>query len=115
MINHKDKYKVSTEKILAFLNYKREINANMIKYNGPMLDRNTLERMKMVFYVYNDLCKIFNNPGLFRAAIKEMEHYKLYKDDEEKREQKNNGEENGRQCAAEYASRYRAWTTPKRD
>jgi hypothetical protein len=114
MINYKDKDKITADNILAFLNYKREINANMIKYNGPMLDRNTLERMKLVFNIYNDLYKTVSNSRLFQAAIKEMKHYKHYKDDKEKREQKIGGESIEKQSEQSAISR-RFYTNSERE
>lgn len=114
MINYKDKDKITADNILAFLNYKREINANMIKYNGPMLDRNTLDRMKLVFNIYNDLYKTVSNPRLFQAAIKEMKHYKHNKDDKEKREQKIGGESIEKQPEQSAISR-RFYTTSERE
>ena len=48
MINHKEKYKVTVEDILTFLNYKKEINANMIRFNGPMVTRQILRKKPFI-------------------------------------------------------------------
>ena len=67
MINHKEKYKVTVEDILTFLNYKKEINANRIRFNGPMATRQILERMQLVLSIYQDICDAVNNPEILNC------------------------------------------------
>lgn len=94
MINHKEKYKVTVEDILTFLNYKKEINANMIRFNGPMVTRQILERMQLVLSIYQDICDVVNNPENLKNVLKEI---KRYKNEEEKRESGNyDGRRDGR-------------------
>lgn len=93
MINHKEKYKATVEDILTFLNYKKEINANMLRFNGPMVTRQILERMKLVLSIYQDICDVVNNPDNLKNVLKEI---KRYKNEEEKRESGNYDERNDR-------------------
>ena len=86
MINHKEKYKVTVEDILTFLNYKKEINANMLRFNGPMVTRQILERMQLVLSIYQDICDVVNNPENLKNVLKEI---KRYKNEEGKRESGN--------------------------
>lgn len=93
MVNHKEKYKATVEDILTFLNYKKEINANMIRFNGPMVTRQILERMKLALSVYQDICDVVNNPENLKNVLKEI---KRYKNEEEKQESGNYDERNDR-------------------
>ena len=94
MINHKEKYKVTVEDILTFLNYKKEINANMLRFNGPMVTRQILERMQLVLSIYQDICDVVNNPANLKNVLKEI---KRYKNEEGKRESGNyDGRRDGR-------------------
>ena len=89
MINHKEKYKVTVEDILTFLNYKKEINVNMFKEQGPLMNRSSVDRMKLVLSIYQDICDVVNNPENLKNVLKEI---KRYKHEEEKRESGNNDE-----------------------
>ena len=94
MINHKEKYKVTVEDILTFLNYEKEINANMLRFNGPMVTRQILERMQLVLSIYQDICDVVNNPENLKNVLKEI---KRYKNEEGKRESGNyDGRRDGR-------------------
>ena len=94
MINHKEKYKVTVEDILTFLNNKKEINANMLRFNGPMVTRQILERMQLVLSIYQDICDVVNNPENLKNVLKEI---KRYKNEEGKRESGNyDGRRDGR-------------------
>ena len=91
MINHKEKYKVTAEDILTFLNYKRDINVNMFKEHGPLMNRSSVDRMKLVLSIYQDICDVVNNPENLKNVLKEI---KRYKNEEEKRESGNYDERN---------------------
>jgi hypothetical protein len=86
MINHKEKYKVTAEDILTFLNYKKEINVNMLKEQGPLMNKPFVDRMKLVLCIYQDICDVVNNPENLKNVLKEI---KRYKNEEEKRESGN--------------------------
>ena len=104
MINHKEKYKVTVEDILTFLNYKKEINANRIRFNGPMVTRQILERMQLVLSIYQDICDVVNNPENLKNVLKEI---KRYKNEEGKRESGNYDERSDRRRD------YQAANTPR--
>ena len=86
MINHKEKYKVTVEDILTFLNYKKEINANMFKEHYPLMNKPSVDRMKLILVVYQDICDVVNNPENLKNVLKEI---KRYKHEKEKRESGN--------------------------
>ena len=86
MINHKEKYKVTVEDILTFLNYKKEINANMLKKQGPLMIKPAVERMQLILAIYQDICDVVNNPENLKNVLKEI---KRYKNEEGKRESGN--------------------------
>ena len=86
MINHKEKYKVTAEDILTFLNYKKEINVNMLKEHGPLMNKPAVDRMKLILCIYQDICDVVNNPENLKNVLKEI---KRYKNEEEKRESGN--------------------------
>ena len=86
MINHKEKYKVTVGDILTFLNYKKEINVNMFKEHGPLMNKPAVDRMKLVLSIYQDICDVVNNPEKLKNVLKEI---KRYKNEEEKRESGN--------------------------
>ena len=86
MINHKEKYKVTVGDILTFLNYKKEINVNMFKEHGPLMNKPFVDRMKLVLCIYQDICDVVNNPENLKNVLKEI---KRYKNEEEKRESGN--------------------------
>jgi hypothetical protein len=86
MINHKEKYKVTAEDILTFLNYKKEINVNMLKEQGPLMNKPFVDRMKLVLCIYQNICDVVNNPENLKNVLKEI---KRYKNEEEKRESGN--------------------------
>ena len=91
MINRKEKYKVTAEDILIFLNYKREINVNMFKEQGPLMNKPFVDRMKLVLSIYQDICDVVNNPENLKNVLKEI---KRYKHEKEKRESGNYDERN---------------------
>jgi hypothetical protein len=94
MINHKEKYKVTAEDILTFLNYKKEINVNMLKEQGPLMNKPFVDRMKLVLCIYQDICDVVNNPENLKNVLKEI---KRYKHEREKREAGNyDGRNDGR-------------------
>ncbi len=76
MINHKEKYKVTAEDILTFLNYKRDINVNILKNSGPLMNRLSLDRLKQVLSIYQDICDVVNNPENLKNVLKEIKRYK---------------------------------------
>jgi len=116
MINRKEKYKVTAEDILTFLNYKRDINVNILKNNGPLMNRLSLDRLKQILSIYQDICDVVNNPENLKNVLKEI---KRYKNEEEKRESGNYDERNvgrGYYQAADNpglrAATERKWWTP---